>query len=374
MESLGEKLKTARTEKGLSFDQISRETNISIRFLEAMETENFSVFPGEPYVMGFLRNYGKYLDLDVQKLISLYKTLCIQEQPIPVEQLLQPQKKLPKMLIPVIVIIVLISLGGWGVFLLITNLQKKPVDNTPVVHVPVTYNMEGISWQKRLFINDKIRITVDNIQYILELINLGEVVTIKTPEDEKPLMLEKKKLSYADIDINSDGFRELRVTVVDFVGNEINMGIDLHFQLIDSSLAGETSLYAEGAVQEANTVSPVNSSGVIIIPASSNAYPFTLQSSFQGYCMFRWEIISEPDRRGRNQRYFQRSDPELSIQAQNGIRIWTSNAQAAKLQIIGGGRVVPVELGAAGEVVVAEIRWLIDEEKNYRLMLVRLEV
>jgi len=53
MESVGEKLKSTRIEKGLSLDQISRETNISIRYLEALETENFSIFPGEPMLSAF---------------------------------------------------------------------------------------------------------------------------------------------------------------------------------------------------------------------------------------------------------------------------------------------------------------------------------
>ena len=88
--------------------------------------------------------------------------------------------------------------------------------------------------------------------------------------------------------------------------------------------------------------------------------------------MFRWEILFERDRRDRNERYFQRAD-ELNIQAQNGIRVWTSNAQAAKFQVIGGGQTVPVELGVPGEVVVADIRWIRDEDSRYRLVLVRLE-
>ena len=88
--------------------------------------------------------------------------------------------------------------------------------------------------------------------------------------------------------------------------------------------------------------------------------------------MFRWEILFERDRRDRNERYFQRSD-ELNIQAQNGIRIWASNAQAAKFQVIGGGRTVPVELGGAGEVVVTDIRWVRDEDNRYRLIIARLE-
>jgi hypothetical protein len=88
--------------------------------------------------------------------------------------------------------------------------------------------------------------------------------------------------------------------------------------------------------------------------------------------MFRWEILNERDRRDKNQRYFQRAE-DLNIQAQNGIRIWVSNAQAAKFQIIGGGRSVPVEIGAAGEVVVSDFRWIRDEDSRYRLVLIRLE-
>ena len=63
MRSLGDKLKSTRETKGYTFDYISRETNIDTRYLEALETENFAVFPGEPYLQGFLRNYGEYLGL-----------------------------------------------------------------------------------------------------------------------------------------------------------------------------------------------------------------------------------------------------------------------------------------------------------------------
>jgi hypothetical protein len=110
-----------------------------------------------------------------------------------------------------------------------------------------------------------------------------------------------------------------------------------------------------------------------MIFSSPNPYPFTLQLNFQGYCMFRWEILMERDRRDRNERYFQRGDPELGIQAQNGIRLWVSNAQAVKFQVIGGGRTVPVEIGGPGEVVVADIRWVRDDENRYRLVVLRLE-
>jgi len=368
MESLGEKLKAARIEKGLSFDQVTRETNISLRYLEALETESFSVFPGEPYIIGFIRNYGAYLDLDVQKLISLYKALRIQEQPVPVEQLLKHPPKFPKIFIPVILLSLLVlGAGGWGVYYLLFVMEKAPVSSTPVIRSPAEYVMEGNSMERRFYRGDSILIPKETDMYKLELANLGEAVTIRTPGGSVILDLSQE----ANVDLNNDGIPELRITVADFAKNNADMGVLLHFFLTDAMLPDTMGNFTE----------TVNTSGSVvttILPSPPNtniltsAFPFTLQANFQGYCMFRWEILNERDRRDRNQQYFQRSD-ELNIQAQNGIRIWASNAQAARLQVIGGGRAVPIEIGAAGEVVVADIRWVRDDESRYRLILVRLE-
>ena len=53
MESFGKKLTEARVARGLEFEQVARETNITRRYLEALEAEDFSAFPGEPYLLGF---------------------------------------------------------------------------------------------------------------------------------------------------------------------------------------------------------------------------------------------------------------------------------------------------------------------------------
>jgi len=365
MESLGEKLKNARNDKGLSFDQISRETNISIRYLEALESENFAIFPGEPYIVGFLKNYGAYLDLDVQKVISLYRALRIQEQPVPVEQLLKSPPRLPGFVIPVLVILLVLGFGGWGIMTLIKNRQNNPVESTPTARASSEYIMEGNSMERRMYKNDSVLIPVNNETYKLELYNLGEAVTIRTPGGSEVLDLSQE----VNIDLNSDGIPELRITVADFAKNNSEMGALLHFYLADANAYASAEIEQQPIPYSSNTVSAASTT---VIPASISAYPFTLQVNFQGYCMFRWEILNERDRRDRNQRYFQRSEV-LDIQAQNGIRIWASNAQTARLQVIGGGRTIPVDIGSAGEVVVADIRWVRDEENRYRLILIRLE-
>jgi transcriptional regulator with XRE-family HTH domain len=365
MESPGEKLRIARNEKGLTVEQVSRETNITVRYLEALETENFIEFPGEPYIIGFLKNYSAFLDLDVQKIISLYKALRIQEQPVPVEHLLKKPPRLPKFIIPISILLVFLFAGSWIVFNFLLNKQENPPVHTDSIRIPVEYLMEGNSMERRFYKNDSILFLIDNDIYKLELNNLGEAVTIRTPASSVILDLGQE----ANIDLNNDGIPELRIIVADFAKNNVEMGVLLHFYLMNSVAAVYDATNENQNLSYAINSSTVNTT---IIPASASAYPFTLQSVFQGYCMFRWEILNERDRPGRNQNYFQRSD-ELNIQAQNGIRIWTSNAQSARFQITGGGRSYPIEIGAAGEIVVADIRWVRDDNNQYRLMLVRLE-
>jgi hypothetical protein len=158
---------------------------------------------------------------------------------------------------------------------------------------------------------------------------------------------------------------------VDFAKNNADMGVLLRLNMASAPAVDGTAAFDPALMDGETAVTPGLAAATVIF-SSPNAYPFTLQSNFQSYCMLRWEILFERDRRDRNERYFQRSD-ELNIQAQNGIRIWSSNAQAAKFQVIGGGRTVPVDLGGAGEVVVADLRWVRDDDNRYRLILARLE-
>ncbi|MDR1587979.1 MAG: helix-turn-helix domain-containing protein [Treponema sp.] len=363
MESLGEKLKSAREAKDLSFDQISRETNIAARYLEALEAENFSGFPGEPYIIGFLRNYGAYLDLDVQGLLSLYRAYKIQEQPVPVEALLKSPSSFFKIFISIFIIVVVLGAAVGGVFFFLSR-PKKAESPAPAGRQASEHVMSGDSLERRFYRGDSVLVSLGANQYKMELSSLGEVVTLNTPGGALILDLGQE----ANVDLDNDGISDLRITASDFVKNKADTGALLR---LDRSNVPVVPAAASPPLP-AETDNAAGLANATVIFSSPNAYPFTLQLNFQGYCLFRWEILFERDRSGRNERYFQR-DGELSIQAQNGVRLGVSNAQTAKLQVIGGGRTVSVELGGAGEVVAADIRWVRDEENRYRLVLVRLE-
>ena len=89
MNEIGKLLTETRIEKDLELDQVARETNIAKRYLEALESDDYSVFPAEPYIVGFLRNYCEYLDLDPEEITNLYKQIKIQETSLPPDALLE---------------------------------------------------------------------------------------------------------------------------------------------------------------------------------------------------------------------------------------------------------------------------------------------
>jgi cytoskeletal protein RodZ len=374
-ESLGNTLKMTREGKGYTFEQVSMDTHISIQYLRALEEERFNAFPGEPYILGFLKNYGEYLGLDNKELLFQYRSGKIQDQPDPINQLITPRgSSLPfKMLLDALILVIVLATAGGGVYYFL----YLPRTKTPIVtetRKPVEYALNEGALERRFYLGDSIVIPYGDDQYTLRLSNVGDAVTIMTPVGGIILDLSQE----VRVDLNNDGMGELRITASDFDKNTGDSGALLRFEM-DSTLP----FYSGASIESPESVpTPVLSSAMALpdntgltnatqILSSVNAYPFTMEVAFQGYCMFRWEILYERDRQDRNEQYFQRGDA-LNMQAQNGIRLWASNAAATKIQVIGGGRTVPVELGGAGEVAVVDIRWVRDNDGRYRLVMIRL--
>jgi cytoskeleton protein RodZ len=74
METLGIWLRRAREEKGIGPSQVESATRIRPRFLEMLETGNFSALPGgDMQARGFLRVYSRYLGLPTDEVIARYE-------------------------------------------------------------------------------------------------------------------------------------------------------------------------------------------------------------------------------------------------------------------------------------------------------------
>ena len=61
---VGERLRAAREEKGLSLDDVARQTRIPIRHLEHIERGEWEALPAVTYSVGFARSYANAVGLD----------------------------------------------------------------------------------------------------------------------------------------------------------------------------------------------------------------------------------------------------------------------------------------------------------------------
>ena len=75
-ETIGEKLRLARETRGIALRDISEQTRISIRYLEAIETDDFKRLPGGIFNRSFIRAYAKFIGYDEHNALEDYaKTL-----------------------------------------------------------------------------------------------------------------------------------------------------------------------------------------------------------------------------------------------------------------------------------------------------------
>jgi cytoskeleton protein RodZ len=66
----GDYLRREREMRGVSLQEISEATKISIRFLEAIESEDMTRLPGGIFTRSFVRTYARYLGLDEERVLA----------------------------------------------------------------------------------------------------------------------------------------------------------------------------------------------------------------------------------------------------------------------------------------------------------------
>lgn len=71
-EFTGPAIRLFREQRGLTLRYIADTTKISIRFLEAIETETFNKLPARAYIRGFITLYAKILGCDPERMSSDY--------------------------------------------------------------------------------------------------------------------------------------------------------------------------------------------------------------------------------------------------------------------------------------------------------------
>ncbi|MBL8558594.1 MAG: DUF4115 domain-containing protein [Hyphomonadaceae bacterium] len=89
----GSKLRAAREAKGLSLEQVAKDTRIRVEYLAALETMNVNLIPGKAYAKAYLRSYVKYLALTEEELVIQYENESARLREDDSDQIRNPDSK-----------------------------------------------------------------------------------------------------------------------------------------------------------------------------------------------------------------------------------------------------------------------------------------
>lgn len=74
MKDIGDFLRERREERGISLIEVEKDLKIRKKYLQALEEGNIDMIPGRTYIIGYLRNYSKYLGIDEENINSIIQT------------------------------------------------------------------------------------------------------------------------------------------------------------------------------------------------------------------------------------------------------------------------------------------------------------
>ncbi len=132
--SLGEKLRQAREERGISISEVAEQTRISSLYLKSIEDDNYKPLPGGIFNKGFIKSYAKYVGIDENEALQDYARLVAEneaagEDPHPKyrPEVLTDDRS-SSMLPTIIIAGIILALMTGGILFVVSYIQSQPDD------------------------------------------------------------------------------------------------------------------------------------------------------------------------------------------------------------------------------------------------------
>lgn len=220
-ESLGEKLKQARDERGISLSEVAEQTRISPLYLEAIEKDDYRTLPGGIFNKGFVKSFAKYVGVDEHEALQDYTRIISSQETTKLAdgsrnyrpEVLTDDSSGPSMLPTIIFAVIILGLMTWGVLALVNYLQTSQssvaeaniADNnvkTPPANVDANRNTNGAVASGEIPSTDeiKVKIGVSNGELSVATETDGKKDTIllsdATIKEKEYIAEESLKVSY----------------------------------------------------------------------------------------------------------------------------------------------------------------------------------
>jgi cytoskeletal protein RodZ len=150
--TLGEKLRQAREERGITISEVAEQTRISALYLGCIENDDYRTLPGGIFNKGFVKSFAKYVGVDEQEALQDYAQL-IAAQGSPVDD--DPKTYRPEVLtderhstsnVPTIIFaVVILALMTVGILFLVNFLQQTQTQTIANSNVNANTNTNAVS-------------------------------------------------------------------------------------------------------------------------------------------------------------------------------------------------------------------------------------
>ena len=129
--TLGEKLRQAREERGITISEVAEQTRISPLYLESIEENDYRNLPGGIFNKGFVKSFAKYVGVDEQEALQEYSKIIADQNEGTEEpktyrpEVLTDDRRNGSMLPTIVFAIIILGLMSWGVLALVNYIQNQ---------------------------------------------------------------------------------------------------------------------------------------------------------------------------------------------------------------------------------------------------------
>lgn len=373
MNQIGPIFREARAKTGKTIDDAVRETKIAKKYLIAIEDENFDIFPGETYLLGFLRNYSQFLGLDPDEMVLKYRDYKIQEQPAPIEQLTAKPKNTRRYLLTILVALLVVASV---LYMLLSgkNKQKEPIlqktakteteeQKKPEETVTV-YDFEEEEVIRDFNKGDTIRIPVADTFYTISIDSISDTLGFSIMGIPFSLSSDER----VEVDFNRDGRKDIMIR-----SNRLGEGtVNLTLKKLYKTAGGTLDV---GEKVTGTTVSGEKGTPEVVILKEDDLLskiPIAPKSGFQIVSSYEKTDITADlkavntaylgyitDEGGKEETLLRDGD-ELTIEAKDVLRLMIANEKGIDIQV----NKVAVPLDEESVIIAKVIRWYRDQENS----------
>jgi cytoskeleton protein RodZ len=369
VKSLGKTLQEARENLGQTCEEVAEGSNISLNYIRSMELEDFSVFPSETYLMGFLRSYASYLDLSPNMIFELYNQYKRAEEPIPMQHLMAKDRSYFKLWIILPIATFLFLFLYMGFYFYTKSHPKEILKQTNESNTSNIHDQLEIS-------NQKIYIFDENSDILREPFYVNDIFVVKIKDLSYQVVLKEYNNNEAYLNIQSTDQSNEQVITVPFgqsvnyllTGSTTELSINLEAIKEDDKLIltmkrvdnQPSLLNAPDTKKEINTLLNVRPTFQVLLAVKS-PHRLDLNIRFTGTTNFRYFL----DNKSSDERFYQ-NDEYLQLNMNNKFQLWASNAGNIRFKV--GQR--EIMLGTDGQIVVKNLRWIFNNTTGmYELIL-----